>query len=249
MRSKAGTPWRAKARSTIRADEQSSPQDKAKELHDVIIKHEASKMTDATETKKTADVDETPPASPSGDASGAAILEALKALTIQIAALAPAATKGEDVQEGAPLTTADSAPRRVEDVRANDAAMSNAQARADAVHQAFSRRAPPPMSGESLRMYRLRLLRDLQPQSKVYAKFDLHKVDGAEFDTIESQIFADAMSSSKNPVVPAGELIERIHIDSSGRRISTFYGSPKDWMRPFMSPGLHGQMTIRTKFD
>ena len=120
-------------------------------------------------------------------------------------------------------------PRRVmadaEAERADAAEKANCQARADAIYTAMGSRAAPPMMGEKLQAYRARLARGLQRHSAGFNKVDLHTIkDQTAFDSIENQIYADAMEAAKTPETVPGVMREMVTTDASGRRISNFYG-------------------------
>jgi len=116
----------------------------------------------------------------------------------------------------------------------NDAA--TAQARADRVTQVYSRSAPPIMTGETIRAYKVRLINLLKHASPAYAKVDsedLAKMSPATFAIAENTIYADADHAGRNPVVPEGQLVEYFVTDQAGRKISMFAGESKSWLRDF----------------
>jgi hypothetical protein len=114
-------------------------------------------------------------------------------------------------------------PRREYDTEAQFA-LRNAQARADEVAQLFGERAPPPVTGEPLHEYRMRLLRPWQRYS-AYKGANLTKIgDPKAFDAIEAQIYSDAAHASEDPDAPPGQLREIKRPDANGRIISTFHG-------------------------
>jgi hypothetical protein len=82
----------------------------------------------------------------------------------------------------------------------------DAQARADQVAQRFGERAPPPVTGEGLHEYRMRLLRPWQRYS-AYKGANLTKIgDPKAFDAIEAQIYGDAAHASEDPDAPPGSV-------------------------------------------
>lgn len=85
--------------------------------------------------------------------------------------------EGEDKLPGsAKEVVADDADRQLE------IELANAQERADSVAVLFAEKSPPPLSGESLRAYRCRLLRRYQRFSPEFAKVDLSAIpDDAAF--------------------------------------------------------------------
>jgi hypothetical protein len=120
-------------------------------------------------------------------------------------------------------------PKQVaaDDVGQIQAALADAQARADSISHAFGEQCPPPLSGEGLLAYRRRLLRQFQRFSPDFEKVDLSKVtDSAMFDGIEKRIFADAIVAAQSPSALPGQLRMITKIDpTTGQRINTFVGS------------------------
>lgn len=118
---------------------------------------------------------------------------------------------------------------------ADIAAMADAQAKADAVYMKFGKRAPRFLDGESLLGYRKRLAAEMKPHSPTWAKVDLAAIaDGAAFDVMETQVYADAERTAMRPTdLQAGQLREMRHTDATGRTITTFVGDPVSWMAPF----------------
>lgn len=121
---------------------------------------------------------------------------------------------------------------------ADPAAYADCQARADSVYAAFGDSAPRPLMGESILAYRTRLARKLQPHSKAWAGVNLSAIsDSAAIAVAETQIYADAAAAARTPVdLPNGQMQEIVTTDATGRRISTFRGSPKAWMSEFSAP-------------
>lgn len=119
---------------------------------------------------------------------------------------------------------------------ADYAAMADAQARADAVFQAFGDSAPRPLDGEDLTAYRVRLASKLQGHAPRYKDVNLGVVaaDSAAFGIMEEHVYADAMSAAMRPAdLPQGELREIKSRDTTGRQISTFAGEPSAWLDQF----------------
>ncbi len=114
------------------------------------------------------------------------------------------------------------------------AAFADAQARADDAYRPFNKRAPQSLPGETLLDYRRRLAKGVQEHS-AFKDADLVKIaDDSAFTLIESSIYADAVKVANSPAsVPAGELREMVSHDTTGRRISTFAGTPGAWMGTF----------------
>jgi hypothetical protein len=79
-------------------------------------------------------------------------------------------------------------------------AFADEQAKADAVMRALGTSAEPPMSGEDLVAYKIRLARKMQPHSKRWKGVDLGIIaaDRVAFDNVLSEIRSDAMADSMN---------------------------------------------------
>jgi hypothetical protein len=119
----------------------------------------------------------------------------------------------------------------------NDAA--TAQARCDRVTQVYSQSAPPIMTGETIRAYKVRLINLLKPASPAYKAIEseeLAKMSPATFAIAENTIYADADRSGRNPAVPEGQLFEYFVTDQAGRKISMFAGESRAWLRDFACP-------------
>ena len=80
------------------------------------------------------------------------------------------------------------------------ATLSSAQAKADSVYNLHGKRAPRPLDGETVRAYRNRIARELQPYSAKLKDVKLLAVaDDVAFSTLENLIYADAESAANNP--------------------------------------------------
>jgi hypothetical protein len=113
------------------------------------------------------------------------------------------------------------------------------QAKADSIAQAFDDSAPRWMNGESLVDYRRRLLDQFKAHSPAWRTVEKLPRDEATLRIAESQIYTDALHAAQNPVVPPGQMVERITSDRSGRRITRFHGDPAAWMNQFkLAPQL-----------
>lgn len=118
-------------------------------------------------------------------------------------------------------------------------AMTEIQARADAVYQGMGQHAPRYLPGESALGYRRRLARELQPHSKTFRDMNLGAIsDPAAFTHIEQGIYADAQAASMDPtLVPAGTLRTITRADPAGRMITSFVGDAKaGWLDDFSAP-------------
>src|SRR5262249_51619522 len=116
-----------------------------------------------------------------------------------------------------------------------------AQARADEVFSAHGGRAPRPLVGESLLLYRVRLAKKLQHHSKTWGDADLIVVAKADADKtfrkIEDGIYTEAKAAAMEPTnIADGEPREVHRRDSvTGRTLIEWHGrSPKAWMAPMM---------------
>lgn len=103
-----------------------------------------------------------------------------------------------------------------------------AQARADSVFQAFGKRAKRPLDGETLTGYRRRMCNELKQHSKAWKDSDLAIIsaDAKTFESVEAQIYADALVAAKHPAdLEEGSLREIVSVDPiTGQRMSTFVG-------------------------
>jgi hypothetical protein len=87
-------------------------------------------------------------------------------------------------------------------------------------------KAPPPMSGETSKVYRVRLAKRFQEFCPEFKEVDLGAIaDEKIFSGIESRIYADATKAADIPNAPEDRLLERNNIDPRiGQRINTFHG-------------------------
>lgn len=108
--------------------------------------------------------------------------------------------------------------------------LADAQSRADAAYQAWSRRAPAPIPGELPAGYRHRLAAGLAEHSETWKDFfkDNHLSDQPEDARamIEAQVFADAQAAARRDPFDLGDgeerMVERRDPDS-GLTIREFY--------------------------
>lgn len=116
------------------------------------------------------------------------------------------------------------------------AALSEIQARADSAYGHLGRSASAPMTAETAVDYRVRMAKGLQSFSNRFKDVNLYHVaaDSALFDTVEDSIYNDAAAYAAHPTdLQAGELRPIVRSDETGRRVTTFAGEPKSWMRDF----------------
>jgi len=120
-----------------------------------------------------------------------------------------------------------------------EAAMCDAQAKADSVYAAFGKSASRPLKGENLMSYRKRMARGLQAYSDAYKEINLAGIKDAKLlEIAEKQIFADALAAAKSPTMYAADSEIEIHEkDRAGRMISKFKGG-FGWMDAFKVPSL-----------
>ena len=134
------------------------------------------------------------------------------------------------------LTAVEKDPGEPEELAADGTplTLADVQLRADAVATLFGERAPWPMAGESVGMYRKRMARIFSRHSKDFADVDLSKLPPEAFRAAESVIYASADSVGKAPPqVPEGKLLMR-EKKEDGHIIRTFHGSsPSVWMNQF----------------
>jgi hypothetical protein len=108
------------------------------------------------------------------------------------------------------------------------------QSMADTAWRSWSGAAPPPLSGERLLDFRRRLLRPLMKHSTQFSSVDVDELREPLITPIEKSVFADAIkASTDNASAPEDYLREVTTTDATGRRITSFYGMPKTWMKQF----------------
>lgn len=81
-------------------------------------------------------------------------------------------------------------------------AYADAQAKADSVMRALGSAAEPPMAGEDLVSYKIRMHRKMQPHSPRWKGVELHLIaaDQVALDNVLTEIRADAMTAATSPV-------------------------------------------------
>ena len=121
-----------------------------------------------------------------------------------------------------------------------EAKFADAQAKCDSVLSAFGKSASRPLQGENLLAYRKRLLRGLQAYSDSYKDISLTSIKDAKLlDLAEKQIFADALSAAKSPMMfAADQLVEINEKDRAGRTITKFKGAMSAWLDDFKVPSM-----------
>ena len=124
---------------------------------------------------------------------------------------------------------------------ADYAAMSDAQARCDAVAQAFGESAPRPLPGETLLAYRKRLLKPFVKYSQEWAKADASVISvqpAAAFEIIERQVYDAAKVAAKNPpdLAPGTLRMVTRRDQDTGHVIREYYGDSEACWGRFKSP-------------
>jgi hypothetical protein len=96
--------------------------------------------------------------------------------------------------------TVDGIKKTMERPMADLNAYSEVQSKADSVMRALGSSAEPPMSGEDLVAFRIRLARKMQPRSKTWGKVDLNliKADQKAFNIVLDGIHEEARADSMN---------------------------------------------------
>ena len=119
------------------------------------------------------------------------------------------------------------------------AQMGEIQAKFDSVQQGFGKQAPAPLQGESLRMYRARMLNDLRkyhPEFKNAADFSQH--DMSIMDAVEPQLLEAAHHEARRPSLDLpedGSLRKVVRKDEAGRQTIEWYGK-NTFIRQFSAP-------------
>lgn len=156
------------------------------------------------------------------------------------------AKKDAEEEDEKKKADSDDLKKRIADVEKVMARMSDAdreelteiQAKADSVYQAFGDRAPQPQAGEDKLAYRRRLAGDLKKHTTRFKDVNLHAIhDEQALNVIEQGIYADAEAAASEPAnLPAGELRARKRVGDSGHTIIQYDGQPSTWMNAFAGP-------------
>jgi hypothetical protein len=107
-------------------------------------------------------------------------------------------------------------------------AYADAQAKADSVMRLHGERAEPPMSGEDIVAYNIRLARKMQPHSKTWkgVELSLMTADRQAFNIALDGIRADAMQAGLNPVhLPEFQHRKIVKTSPGGHTITEFVGT------------------------
>jgi hypothetical protein len=106
-------------------------------------------------------------------------------------------------------------------------AYADAQAKADAVMRLHGESAEPPMSGEELIPYQIRMHRKLQPHSPKWKGIELSIIaaDQRALENVLGEIRSDATQAGLNPIhLPEFEHRKIVQESPGGHRITTFVG-------------------------
>jgi hypothetical protein len=107
-------------------------------------------------------------------------------------------------------------------------AYADAQAKADTVMRTHGESAQPPMSGEDIIAYNIRLARPMQAHSKTWKNVDLSLIqaDRQAFNIALDGIRADALQAGLNPVhLPEFHHRKIVQESPGGHRITSFVGT------------------------
>jgi hypothetical protein len=123
-----------------------------------------------------------------------------------------------------------------------------AQAKAQAVATAYGESAPPPLAGEQLADYRVRLASKYQVHSSAYKDSNLSAVrDPVALAAVEDAIYADAAREAVSPSsFEPGVMRPVVTRDAAGRPVIRYVGHegacwdrfnpPVRYVRRFMTP-------------
>jgi hypothetical protein len=126
-------------------------------------------------------------------------------------------------------------PKQLSD--SDRAAFSDVQATADDVYHAFGKRAPGPMSGESLMAYRQRIVKELKQYSPTWKEVNIYAIaDDKGFEAIERTVYSDAMAVAHSPATVEPGTLRMITKMSGGHEIHTFEGEARAWMDSMAGP-------------
>jgi 8-oxo-dGTP pyrophosphatase MutT (NUDIX family) len=150
---------------------------------------------------------------------------------------------------------ADSLQRQLDELKAKvapraddeEAALADAQARADSAYMMAGDAAPRWLPGEPVLAYRRRLLKKHQAKSSEWKDIDLAKADSAVLEIAEKRIYADSIAANTSPgSVSEGTLRMIRKSDETGRVHVSWVGQPRAWMSQFAPPTRRIQQ-IRTR--
>jgi outer membrane murein-binding lipoprotein Lpp len=128
-------------------------------------------------------------------------------------------------------------------------AFADAQAKADAVMIANGERAEPPMAGEDLVAYNIRLARKMQPHSERWKGVELSIIaaDSKAFNNVLAEIRSDALQAGRNAVgLPLFQHRKIVQESPGGHKITSFVGNGtifKQMSRPVRHVSFIGTRT------
>ncbi len=131
--------------------------------------------------------------------------------------------------------------RTVQNCEGLRAEMSDAQARADGAYRGagYADGAPQPLMGESLHAYRRRLIEPFKSSDPNWKRANIANADEALLSIAEKQILDRAVAAQSDPQnFKPGELRTVVSLDSTGRKITKFYGDPSVAWRPFQHAAM-----------
>jgi hypothetical protein len=112
-----------------------------------------------------------------------------------------------------------------------------AQIRAQPAYAAFGDSAPPPLNGETVHAFRLRLLTGMQPNSPKWKAVTLAGIHPSMLNGLEQEIYNDAQAHSSDPLrFKRGEMRAVVMNDGAGRPITKYVGHPDSCWDQFNPP-------------
>jgi hypothetical protein len=117
-----------------------------------------------------------------------------------------------------------------------------AQMRAERPAQALGMQAPPPLMGESVKDYRVRLASHFQSHSPDWKGANLNTLAATSpsaLSVAETQIYDAAYKAGTNPHCPPGTPLRAVTSrNEGGAMVTKFYGDPVFAWRDFMGAGV-----------
>jgi hypothetical protein len=122
----------------------------------------------------------------------------------------------------------------------------DAQASLDPAFQAFGKRAPAPVFGETMLQYKRRGLRQLQQHSPDWKSIDLGQLPAAALDIAGNRICADAITASRSSegledgvMIPIDRVLPSGHHERTYRARTTIF-------KTLSSPPLYAKGSFNT---
>lgn len=132
---------------------------------------------------------------------------------------------------------------------ADYSAVTDAQARADAVFSVFGQGAPRPLQGETAGLYERRCARLLKEHSPTWKKIDVDGqafADDQAFGIVRDQIYTEAKATGLSPTTVEPGRMRMITRRSGGHEIHEFVGEPRSWMDPMAGAARQFVTSIKT---